>query len=370
MLITGAVMAANRPAPPEAPLTLETVRKAFPHAEELVAPADQKREWIPVLGPAGEHLGAIAVTSPYSDDVIGYAGPTPLLIAVNPDGVIESVVLLNNRETPEYVRQIIDAGFMRQWTGSSWREVAHEPLKVDAVSGATITSVAIAETLGQRLSLMDPDAPVRPPPSFIQRIGPIDIAVLAVAALGFALGLLHGRTPRWARQAQLGLSFLVLGVIAASMLSMALLGGWVTNWNLTGPPSLAIVAGAAISSSVVLRKNFYCHFICPFGALQELLFRAIPFKVKIGRGWHRGLRYVRYFVLTFAGFSLILGLGVDLNDLEPFSAFRPRLAGLAALLIGAAALVLSPALHRPWCNYGCGTGALLDTLRRPPIKKV
>ena len=48
----------------------------------------------------GNTLGTILFSSPYSDGVKGFNGPTPLLIALDAEGRIMTVALLGNEETP------------------------------------------------------------------------------------------------------------------------------------------------------------------------------------------------------------------------------------------------------------------------------
>ena len=44
----------------------------------------------------GNKLGTVLFSSPYSDHVKGFNGPTPLLIALDAEGRIKDVVLLEN----------------------------------------------------------------------------------------------------------------------------------------------------------------------------------------------------------------------------------------------------------------------------------
>lgn len=370
LIVTAAVITiVNRPAivDQDDPALLELAREIFPAANQIVAPPEDETDLLWVIDEDDEHLGSIVSTSPYSDHIIGYAGPTPLLIGIDPEGEIIRVILLDNVETPSYVRLLLDSRFLDRWRGMSWRRAAGETEDVDAVSSVTITAEAIASTLRHRLSMIDPDAPVAPPEREPLDLRPVDIGVVIVLLTGFSLGLLIGRVPRWTRVAQLSLSLLFLGVLAASMLSMGLIGGWLMSGSISGSVGLVFLVAAAVLAPILLRRNLYCHFVCPFGSLQELLFRLVPYRLKVPRSAHRKLRYLRYGLLISIGASLLLGLGLDPNDMEPFPAFRPRAAGIYALLIAIVSLILAPISNRPWCTYACPSGALLDSLRRPRL---
>jgi polyferredoxin len=56
-------------------------------------------------------------------------------------------------------------------------------------------------------------------------------------------------------------------------------------------------------------------------------------------------------------------LPFNLVDLEPFDAYLPAVAGVAALVWFALSLTASCFVPMAYCHYGCPTGALLDHLR-------
>ena len=80
----------------------------------------------------------ILQSKPYTDKVIGFAGPTPLEIILDASGKISEVKLLPNKDTPKYVQIAIDDGLLKAWNGLTPQEALAK--KVDAVSGATFTS--------------------------------------------------------------------------------------------------------------------------------------------------------------------------------------------------------------------------------------
>ena len=94
----------------------------------------------------GKVLGRLVVSSSFAKGVLGYEGPTPMLLVLTPANKIKTTMLLpNNRETPAYVRLIQAEGFFDKWNGLTPAEAAtHE---VDAVSGATYTSKSIIENI-------------------------------------------------------------------------------------------------------------------------------------------------------------------------------------------------------------------------------
>ena len=97
----------------------------------------------------GNKLGTVLFSSPYSDNVKGFNGPTPLLIALDAENRIKNVVLLENQETPVYARRVVEGGLYEAWNGLTPDEALNKD--VDAVSGATYTSNGVKKSLAARL---------------------------------------------------------------------------------------------------------------------------------------------------------------------------------------------------------------------------
>ena len=67
--------------------------------------------------------------------------------------------------------------------------------------------------------------------------------------------------------------------------------------------------------------------------------------------------------LALAIVAAVFDVPPALVDLEPFDAYLPAVAGIAALVIFAASLAASAVVPMAYCRHGCPTGALLDHLR-------
>lgn len=127
--------------------------------------------------------------------------------------------------------------------------------------------------------------------------------------------------------------------------------------------------------------RFVCGFLCPFGLIQDLLYK-IPFVKKLRKlPGDRFLRYLKYFLLV--GFVILLPLiAVDIiGQGQPWfckyicpvgileggiplaianSGVRAALGGLFAwkFVILAILLLLSIVVYRPFCRYLCPLGAI------------
>ena len=109
-------------------------------------------------------LGYVIQTLPMGDDIIGFSGPTNVLIAFSKQAEIIGLKILSSGDTRDHVRQVIDdEQFLRSLNGLTADQAkTHD---YDAVAGATLTSLAIRQSIAVRLgnnsvvSLRFPDPP-------------------------------------------------------------------------------------------------------------------------------------------------------------------------------------------------------------------
>lgn len=131
-------------------ISLRLAQKFFPAADRVQL-RDPDRGVHIVLNARREPIGALMKTLPFTEKIIGYAGPSDVLIALDSRGSVVGLELLRSGDTHEHVRKVRNAkGFLNAFIG--WRP-GHGPApEVDAVSGATLTSFAVAESIQRRLS--------------------------------------------------------------------------------------------------------------------------------------------------------------------------------------------------------------------------
>lgn len=104
-----------------------------------------------LLDAQGARIGFVVQTSPQGDGSIGFSGPTNLLLAFDPDGLLIGIEILSSGDTIDHVNAVRkDGRYHRWWIGKHWSEIAESP-HVDSVSGATLTSLAMAQAVVTRL---------------------------------------------------------------------------------------------------------------------------------------------------------------------------------------------------------------------------
>ena len=125
------------------------VEEATPYFADAAKVQTVDTAYYEVKDAKGNKLGTILFSSPYSDGVKGFNGPTPLLIALDADGRIKNVVLLENQETPNFAQRVVNGGLYEAWNGLTVDEALGKD--VDAISGATYTSNGVKKSLVARL---------------------------------------------------------------------------------------------------------------------------------------------------------------------------------------------------------------------------
>lgn len=136
------------------------VADLIPGARSLESIADEPSLRQVVSGD-DKPLAIIATTSPTSDHIIGYSGPTSLLLVLNKEREVQDTKVLQSFDTPEHLRQVVESEpFWSQFRGL--RLGQSDVKKIDGVSGATLTSLAIAESIVVRLATQDASRPSKP----------------------------------------------------------------------------------------------------------------------------------------------------------------------------------------------------------------
>jgi hypothetical protein len=348
------------------PVTVEEVRAIFPTATDVTEDAGERAGWF-VKDHAGHPLGYVLRTSPFSDKVIGYRGWTDTLVAFDPALHVLGVRVRFSQDTREHVGDVMgDPYFLKTWNGKSWDEVARttpEQAGIEGVSGASMTSLAIADGIMRRLQAADSALAVKPQP--IQfRLHDAGLVAIILAALALAFTGTYGR--KWLRRSFQILVIVYVGFLSGDLLAQSLIVGWVQSgapWR--SAPGLVLLLAAALAVPWATRKPLYCQQLCPHGAAQELLSRLAPrrWRITLRPDFARGLRWLPGLLLAFVVVVSVLVLPIDLAHIEPFDAYVLQAAGVATVTIAVVGLIASLFVPMAYCHYGCPTGALLEFIR-------
>ena len=119
-----------------------------------------------VLDQAGGELGYVVRTLPHADRIIGYCGITDTLVALDSNGQVLGFKIRHSEDTRTHVGDVLaERHFRKTWNQMNWDQVAGMDLKqagVEGVSGATMTSLAVAEGIVHRFRVAQGE--LRPQP--------------------------------------------------------------------------------------------------------------------------------------------------------------------------------------------------------------
>jgi NosR/NirI family transcriptional regulator, nitrous oxide reductase regulator len=298
-------------------------------------------------------------SSPYCDSIDGFGGNIPFAIIFNPNDKIEKLYLFEHSETPSWIEGLETDKFFETWNGLSAKEALN--LQVDAVSGATLSSVAVIESVKIRLSIFTSTDAADSGSNWLNIIGLIlSFLVLLFAIFSFLVPEVANRMRIFLLIASVG----VLGFWQGEFLSMALLHNWLVNgMDIWAQIFLLIVLFLSVLFPLITNKSFYCQFVCPYGAAQELVGKLNKRKVVFDGNVSQVLKYLKFVYLFVTAVLIVVAVDFSIENLEPFSAFKFQFASMAVLILAIVMLFLSVFISKPWCRFFCPTGALLSLLR-------
>jgi len=311
-----------------------------------------------------EDGGFVFGTEPFAEGISGYGGPVEMAVFVSRDGALRDLRIVRSHETPAYVESIGE--WLETLPGRNVFDAA-DLAGVDAVSGATMTSAAILQTLqqaGPRFASAALGMEVRAAAPVRRHRLDLPFACLAVL---LGLAVIVRRVPNvWVRRALLLATLVATGfwwnLQYSTQQVMAILSFNLPGNLLSGSFLLVLL----VPTVVLLVGNVYCGYVCPFGALQELVGDLRPGRLDTDppkKVW-RYARAVKYLLLAL----LVVLFGLTRNSgvlsADPLLTVFSRHRDLSILCVAIGLVALSFVFRRFWCRNLCPAGAFLALLCR------
>jgi NosR/NirI family transcriptional regulator, nitrous oxide reductase regulator len=311
----------------------------------------------------GTPLGYVALGESY-----GYGGLMKVAVAVDLQGNVTGLEIVEDSESPEWLTMVYLSGFIESLIGKSYQDPFKLGEDIDGVTGATYSSGAIAGSVLQAsrtLAKLDLGfaLPEETAPRIIFGIPEITLALLFVVGyFGHQRKFRYKKVVRWASML---VGLIVLGFIYNRPLTIAhfnrILLGYFPPWQ-TNIYWYLLVGGILLVFSVD-NKNPYCEWFCPFGAAQECVGAIGGAKIRSPGNSKNFLLWIQRGLAWLAILLAVLFRNPGLSSYEVFGALFDRTGSSWQFALLGIVLVAALFIHRPWCTYLCPLRPVLDIYR-------
>lgn len=212
----------------------------------------------------------------FKGESMGYGGPLEVAVLVDTSIIIQNLIITSHNETPSYVTKVLRNEFQWQIIDKSYKDDFILQMDLNAVSGATYTSRAIAEAAREACqSIAEKQIGFQLPDPIVHSIKFGSPEILLILLYALSLFGTYSKI-RWKKSLRWGImivSLITLGFWLCIPLSLFkinsfLLGYW-PNWH-TGM-YWYLLFGGGLLTLLLTNKRVYCSWICPFGAAQNCL---------------------------------------------------------------------------------------------------
>jgi len=301
----------------------------------------------------------------------GFSGPLIAAVILNTENGradVKKVRLLSTKDTPGYVKLLSSSLFLDRFSSRSLTADFIYGEDIDALSGATITSRAVTQsvrnaahaTATRQLGL--PATWKSEGWSF--RI--VDGLLAGLILLVFYSTFVRNNLARKIGDLVPYLSLGFVGFYLNASLSIGAMGGVVMGYfpDPKANPAWWLITGSVLMTVFLLGHNIYCHKLCPFYTVEVLLNKIGGFKFAVDQRYARHVKQVIFFLVWLALMLIFLSRHPAYGSYEPFSmAFSLNGVGMQWYILP---LTLFGSLFVPsfWCRYFCPVGHSLNSMVR------
>ncbi|HHV64297.1 MAG TPA: FMN-binding protein [Peptococcaceae bacterium] len=295
---------------------------------------------------------------------IGYAGPIEVLVFVGVDGLVKDLRVVKQIETPSFFQKVISKGFVDDLLEKEANSPFELGVDLDAVTNATYTSRAIAEAVrkaSHNIAVTKLNMQVPKTAGF--KLPLEDYLILALLLAVFILQKLKQSKLRYLT---LLVGFLLIGYWQKSLLSLANISSVLAgNIPWQSLPFWLVLLVGVLFLILITGRNLYCYWMCPFGALSELLGAFGKFGRMNYKPCERSVQRFKNLRLILAWAALVFAFILNNPSISSYEIFAPLFAWegapvqwlLLPIMLFAGVFVL-----RFWCRFFCPVGGILDLL--------
>ena len=288
----------------------------------------------------------------------GYGGPMEMAVAVDHEGQIIGLALIDHKETPSYLKRVFQNSFIFDLLGKTYDQPFELENDLDGVTSATYTSAAVAEAVkvaSQEVARQELGkiVPAASKPKIVFGLPEIMlVALFAAGYIGRKRIIKKTKVLRWATMltGMIVLGFMFNQPLTLSKFNMFLMGyfpEWQTNlyWY--------ILLGGILFVFTADNRNPYCEWFCPFGAAQECMGAIGGAKPRFSRQQQNILNWIQRGITWLAIVIALLLRNPGVTSYEIFGTLFQLNGTMISFVVLGIVLIASMFTHRFWCRALC-----------------
>ena len=298
----------------------------------------------------------------------GYGGKLVVLTKVDSAGTIINSLVVSHKETQAFFEKTISNELLESLNKKSYKDKFLINDDVDAVSGATYTSRAITSAAGKavrkisrEILKLETRAETEPEIKFEIPIF-ILLALFVIAYLGAGGRFKNTNKIRWIVMIS---GLILIGFIFTRPISLAVINkfllGYFPVWQ-TNIYWYVLLAGIFLSI-FISKKNLYCEWICPFGAVQECVGKIGGFNKPVPKKSKTFLIWIQRILALSVILTALIYRNPNYFTFEIFGTFFQLVGSTLQFSLMGLFLVTAIFINRPWCNVLCPVRPITDFTR-------
>jgi len=303
----------------------------------------------------------------------GYGGPLSMAVLSDTKGNIVGTQLVKNIETMSFLARLKNKRYYDQYVNKKVNDKFDLSKDIEAVSGATVSSLAIANAVrNASYNIAEDELDIATPDLNRQwKVSKEEGIILLIFILG-SISILFKK--KKLRYASLFLGFIFLGFVFNASLSLTHFGRIILGYfpDIYSHLTWWILMAGTFSIIVISGKNVYCSSVCPFHASQILLNKISGINLKIPTHISKILSQTPLFLLWLSLIIIFISANPTIASYEPFAMLFALEGTGVQWYILPASLIGSLFFSNFFCRFFCPVGGALGWLvkKRNQVKKL
>jgi len=295
----------------------------------------------------------------------GYGGPLSIAILADTTGIITETELINSYESASFVAKLYNKKYFNQFYGKQVNSSFLIKEDLDAVSGATVSSIAMADAV-RDASFHIAENNLKMDIPHIERTFQFAVKE-SIIVMVFILGIVfvYSRKKKL-KYISFFLGLVFIGFMFNASISITHFGrlflGYFPDiyshfiWWLLMIGTIIIIIGWG--------KNVYCSALCPFHATQILLNKISGINIKLSHQQAKFLNKTPAFLLWLSLMLIFLSSNPTLSSYEPFAMlFSLEGVGIQWYILPAS-LIGALFFSNFFCRFFCPVGATFKWIQK------